>query len=103
MFSSPSGQVRPLPQMPGQPSNEFEPPHIHLDAPPILPPIGSFNDEPIAPQADDPPPSGSVNAVATPPQSPGFQQAGGKNRNPLIDLIDSEEQFVALMSAIIRV
>jgi hypothetical protein len=103
MFSSPSGQVRPLPQMPGQPSNDFELPHTHLDVPPMLPPIASFTDEPIAPQADDAPLPGPSNVAATPPQSPGFPSTGGKNRNPLIDLIDSEEQFVALMSAIIRV
>lgn len=79
-----------------------------MDGPPMLPPISSFNDESAAPSADQlatPPPVPSSFAAATPPQSPGLNATSGpgKNRNPLTDLIDSEEQFVALMSAIIRV
>jgi len=113
MMESP-GAVRPLPPNPpnGQGEEQFRAFDTHegggIDGPPMLPPITSFNDESAGLPADhhgSPRPGPSSFAAATPPQSPGFPatSGGGKNRNPLTDLIDSEEQFVALMSAIIRV
>ena len=110
MMESPAGAVRPLPPNPppgGDQYRSFEDAG-QLDGPPMLPPISAFNDDSGLPanlQRGTPPPGPSSFAAATPPQSPGLNPASGqgKNRNPLTDLIDSEEQFVALMSAIIRV
>jgi hypothetical protein len=111
MTESPAGVVRSLPSLPSIPqgtADGFRPFDAHEGGPPMLPPISSFNDESgglHAGQQRTPPPGLSSLAAATPPQSPGFppNSGAGKNRNPLTDLIDSEEQFVALMSAIIRV
>jgi len=115
MTESPAGAARSLPTLPFHPQDAgdgFRPLDNHesgrMDGPPMLPPISTFNGESVGLQVDQQrtPPSGpSSLAAATPPQSPGFPSTsgGGKNRNPLTDLIDSEEQFVALMSAIIRV
>jgi hypothetical protein len=115
MTESPARAARTLPSLPSHPQSAgdgFTPVDSNeggrIDGPPILPPISSFNGESVGLQVDQQgtPPSGpSSLAAATPPQSPGFPptSGGGKNRNPLTDLIDSEEQFVALMSAIIRV
>lgn len=75
----------------------------------MLPPIESFNDQPFASQEGSDlqgPLLDPSSSVTSPPPSPGFSPAGGpksKRANPLTDLIDSEEQFVALMGAIIRV
>jgi len=107
----PAGAVRPLPPSP-QEGDQFRPFDTHegvpMDGPPIAPPVSSLNDESGGFQADQqgtPPPGQSSLAAATPPASPGLPPASGpaRNRNPLTDLIDSEEQFVGLMGAIIRV
>ena len=102
MYDSPSGLVRPLPPNPPG-GDDFGGPNgadRQFDGPPMLPPVGSFHDGGLTPQTTR---SGPSSRAATPPQSPGLPNSGGKPRNPLTDLIDSEEQFVALMSAIIRV
>jgi hypothetical protein len=109
MFESPSssGAVRPLPPNPPDLGHDYQ---ANPDGPPLLPPILSVNDDSIGPAGaasggfgEGTPLQGpSTSFGATPPQSPGFP-AKKSNRNPLTDLIDSEEQFVALMGAIIRV
>ncbi|KAG8758627.1 hypothetical protein FRC14_007755 [Serendipita sp. 396] len=106
MFASPSGVVRPLPPSPPQ-GDDAE--HLNLnettfDGPPRLPPMDSFHDQSHGPQSNGTPPlPGPSSRPASPPQSPAIQGGNSRPRNPLTDLIDSEEQFVSLMSAIIRV
>ncbi|KAG8811887.1 hypothetical protein FRC19_003512 [Serendipita sp. 401] len=105
MFASPSGVVRPLPPSPPQ-GDDAE--HLNLnettfDGPPRLPPMDSFHDQSHGPQSNGTPPlPGPSSRPASPPQSPAIQGGNSRPRNPLTDLIDSEEQFVSLMSAIIR-
>ncbi|KAG8782987.1 hypothetical protein FRC15_005959 [Serendipita sp. 397] len=105
MFASPSGVVRPLPPSPPQ-GDDAE--HLNLnettfDGPPRLPPMDSFHDQSHGPQSNGTPPlPGPSSRPASPPQSPAIHGGNSRPRNPLTDLIDSEEQFVSLMSAIIR-
>lgn len=113
MSASPAPAIRPLPPNPPPISDNYESSHSGTFGPPVLPPINSFNDSSFALQNDgDGPPQSPLldtpnhaHTFVSPPNSPGFPQKdkGKKPTNPLTDLIDSEEQFVALMSAIIRV
>ncbi|KAG8825963.1 hypothetical protein FRC17_008443 [Serendipita sp. 399] len=105
MFASPSGVVRPLPPSPPQADDgdRLNMNDVALEGPGRLPPVGSLHDLSLASHpSDTPPQQGPPSRSATPPHSPAIQGGNGRPRNPLTDLIDSEEQFVALMSAIIR-
>ena len=123
MYASPAVAVRPLPPSPHDAlpppplsENYDSPSHSQAgssrpsfsDDPPRLPPIAVW---------DAPPPRDGNDVLGTPAESfhsslasspispslPTDGQTRAKKSNPLQDLLDSEERYVQLISAIIRV
>jgi len=123
MYASPSVASRPLPPSPNDsfpppplPENYHSPsysqpgssrPSFSNEAP-SLPPIAVWDSPPPRESNDrlDTPADSAHSGVTLSPMSPSVPTEGqprGKKVNPLQDLLDSEDQYVRLISAIIRV
>jgi hypothetical protein len=121
MYASPARAPRPLPPSPhdlfpppGPPENYDSPSHSlpgssrpsFSNEAPHLPPIAVWDAPPQQDGNLDPQPHNDLNGLASPPASPSVfadGQVRSRRANPLQDLLDSEDQYVQLISAIIRV
>ena len=123
MYASPSVAIRPLPPSPLDslpppplPENYDSPPHSQPGSSrpsfsnevPRLPPIAVWDAPPPRDGNDvlDTPAESFHSSLASSPLSPSTPIDGhtrSKRANPLQDLLDSEERYVQLISAIIRV
>ena len=123
MYASPSLASRPLPP---SPNDSFHPPPLpekyhspshsqpgssrpsFSNEPPSLPPIALWDPPPPRDSNDrlDTPADSTHSGLPPSPISPSVPTDGQfrpKKANPLQDLLDSEDQYVQLISAIIRV
>jgi hypothetical protein len=123
MYASPPVASRPLPPSPNDsfpppplPEKYHSPPYSQpgssrpsfSNEPPTLPPIAVW-DHPPPPESNetlDTPADSTHSGLPSSPMSPSVPTEGqprNKKANPLQDLLDSEDQYVQLVSAIIRV